>query len=219
MFAKILISGKLEVVTGMHIGAGGDFAAIGAVDSPIIRDRISNLPMIPGSTLKGKLRSLLVKEYCPDVTDPKNDKESIKRIFGGDFGDNKIPGRIIFSDSVLSNFDELKKMSIDNPTEVKFENTINRLTGVANPRQIERVIRGSEFDVNVIYELGSKCTMEEAVEDFSILAEGFKLLEFDYLGGNGTRGYGKVKLENLSAETVVGECDFENKLNEILKGV
>lgn len=219
MFAKILIEGELEVITGMHIGTGGDCAAIGAVTSPIIRDRISNLPMVPGSTLKGKIRSLLAKEYCPEANEPKNDNQNIKRIFGGDFGENKITGRCIFSDSTLSNSKELKNMSIDNPTEVKFENSINRLTGIAKPRQIERVVRGSEFTLNIIYELGNKCSKEETIEDFTTLAEGFKLLEYDYLGGNGTRGYGKVKIKNLFAKAVVGECNFVTELNNILKGV
>ena len=56
MFGKIQITGEIEVVTGMHIGGSSAFAAIGAVDSPIIRDVTSNLPMIPGSSLKGKIR-------------------------------------------------------------------------------------------------------------------------------------------------------------------
>ena len=51
MFSKIMISGEIEVLTGMHIGTGGEFAAIGAVDSPVSRDKISQLPVIPGSTL------------------------------------------------------------------------------------------------------------------------------------------------------------------------
>ena len=63
MYAKIQILGTIEVVTGMHIGGSGAFAAIGAVDSPIIKDVITNLPLIPGSSLKGKMRTLLAKKY------------------------------------------------------------------------------------------------------------------------------------------------------------
>ncbi|MGN1457088.1 MAG: type III-A CRISPR-associated RAMP protein Csm3 [Acutalibacteraceae bacterium] len=219
MFAKILIHGTLEVVTGMHIGAGGDYAAIGTADSLVVRDVITNLPMIPGSTLKGKLRSLIVKEYCPESTKPEADSNIIKRMFGGDFnsGSIKKTGRFIFSDSVLSNFDDLKKKSIESPTEVKFENSIVRLTGVANPRQIERVIRGSKFDINITYELENGCTENEAKDDFRILADGLRFLTYDYLGGSGTRGYGKVKFENIVAKTVVGECDFEDSLNSIFE--
>ena len=53
MFAKVEITGTLEVLTGMHIGGSSAFAAIGAVDSPIVRDTLSDMPMIPGSSLKG----------------------------------------------------------------------------------------------------------------------------------------------------------------------
>ena len=63
MFAKLEITGNIEVVTGMHIGGSSQFAAIGAVDSPVIRDTYSDRPMIPGSSLKGKMRSLLAKKY------------------------------------------------------------------------------------------------------------------------------------------------------------
>ena len=63
MLAKIEISGTLEVVTGLHIGGSSAFSAIGAVDSPVVKDTRTNQPMIPGSSLKGKMRSLLAKRY------------------------------------------------------------------------------------------------------------------------------------------------------------
>ena len=53
MYAKIQITGNLEVKTGMHIGGSSAFAAIGAVDSPVIKDGRTQSPMIPGSSLKG----------------------------------------------------------------------------------------------------------------------------------------------------------------------
>ena len=67
MFGKIQITGKIEVMTGMHIGTSDGFAAIGAVDSPVIRDAQTKTPMLPGSTLKGKLRTLLAKQYNKEV--------------------------------------------------------------------------------------------------------------------------------------------------------
>ena len=63
MFAKIEISGTIEIVTGLHIGGSSAFSAIGAVDSPVIMDTRSKQPMIPGSSLKGKMRALLAKQY------------------------------------------------------------------------------------------------------------------------------------------------------------
>ena len=63
MFVKLELTGKLEILTGLHIGGESAFAAIGAVDSPVVRDPLSNEPMIPGSSLKGKLRALLARQY------------------------------------------------------------------------------------------------------------------------------------------------------------
>ena len=61
---------------------------------------------------------------------------------------------------------------------------------------------------------------DQIVEDISVLAEGLKLLQYDYLGGNGSRGYGKVAFCDLCADAVVGEVDDDilAKCNEILQG-
>ena len=103
---------------------------------------------------------------------------------------------------MLCNSQELRSQGLQTFTEVKFENTIDRITAVANPRQIERVVRGSKFDVDFIYEVVNE---EEILEDFQVLAQGMKLLQYDYLGGSGSRGYGKVKFQDLWADTVVGQ--------------
>ena len=79
MFSKIEINGIIEVVTGMHIGGSSAFAAIGAVDSPVIRDTLTDMPIIPGSSLKGKMRTLLTKKYS-DGLPPQNADEDDKRI-------------------------------------------------------------------------------------------------------------------------------------------
>jgi CRISPR-associated protein Csm3 len=111
--------------------------------------------------------------------------------------------------------DELQKYMLDSPTEIKFENTINRTTSVANPRQIERVIRGAKFKFDIIYEMTSA---EQAKKDFGLLAEGMKLLEYDAIGGHGSRGYGRIKFNSVSAESVLADTDTD-ELNEMLKGV
>ena len=82
MYAKNSDSGDIFRKTGMHIGGSGAFAAIGAVDSPVVKDVKTNLPMIPGSSLKGKMRSLLAKEFNEQITEPKGDHERISRLFG-----------------------------------------------------------------------------------------------------------------------------------------
>lgn len=214
MLNKIRINGEIELLTGLHIGTGGEFAAIGAADSPVIKDVITNESIIPGSSLKGKLRSMLGSRYSiKNANGADDDCDEIKRLFGS----VDKPSRLIFSDMTISNKDELKSLNVYTTTETKFENNINRLSGVANPRQIERTIRGCKYSMDIIYNLKEE---DEALEDMKMLAEGFKLLEFDYLGGHGSRGYGKVKFNNLSAECVIGNVseDLLGEINDALKG-
>lgn len=215
MYSKIIINGELEIVTGLHIGTGGEFSAIGAVDSPVIRDKITNLPIIPGSTLKGKMRSLMARRFnTATANTPDDDAPEIVALFGG----MKKQSRLIFSDMYLTNYDEIKKSGLNDPTEIKYENTIKRLTSIANPRQIERVIRQSKFGVEIIYTADDDADIES---DIKLLAEGMKLLQYDYIGGHGSRGYGKVKFNDLNAQIVIGDENeaLEDNINNILKGV
>ena len=205
MYAKINITGTIEIITGMHIGGSDAFAAIGAVDSPVIKDVRTNLPMIPGSSLKGKMRSLLARQYNTSVAaKPDDDDARLLRLFGCAKKGNVHRSRIIFSDMVMVNADELRNQGIQSLTEVKFENSINRATAGANPRQIERTIRGSEFEMDLMYEVENE---SEVVEDITVLASGLRLLEYDYLGGHGTRGYGKIKFHDVYADVVIGNLD------------
>ena len=229
MYGKILIEGKLEVVTGLHIGGASSFAAIGAVDSPVVRNSRDNQPMIPGSSLKGKIRSLLARQRNQKISgNMDEDEEGILRLFGSAKNGNVRVGRLIFSDLFLAEQD-----SLESPVEVKFENSINRLTAVANPRQLERVIPGTQFNLKLLYELKDTTDREKdkhaeyyqgteeewILKDFQSLIDGMKLLELDYLGGSGTRGYGQVQFCNLSAGLVYGDealDKFANQLNNQL---
>lgn len=219
MYTKLEIKGTLEVITGMHIGGSSAFAAIGAVDSPVIRDSLSDKPLIPGSSIKGKMRTLLAKQLNPNpLTKVDDDDIRIRRLFGSSKKNDIKFSRLIFSDMVMENEKELREVGLSSVTEVKFENTINRISAVANPRQIERVVRGAKFPFTVIYNVEKT---EEAAEDIALIADGLKLLKYDYLGGHGSRGYGKVDFKNLTINAVVGEIDSEllaqcqKKLEEI----
>lgn len=216
MYAKIQITGDLEVKTGMHIGGNSAFAAIGAVDSSVIKDVRTNLPMIPGSSLKGKMRSLLAKEFNERVVSPDDDDIRLTRLFGSAKKGSVKPSRIQISDMIMVNDQELREKGLQSMTEVKFENSINRATAVANPRQIERVVRGSIFELDIIYEVEN---IEELLEDMETIGEGMKLLQYDYLGGSGSRGYGKVGFSHLYADVVIGtiEESVMEKCNEILQ--
>ena len=53
------IKGKIVLKTGLHIGAGSDEIHIGGIDTPVVKDPLKGWPYIPGSSLKGKIRTLL----------------------------------------------------------------------------------------------------------------------------------------------------------------
>ncbi|MGO1580821.1 MAG: type III-A CRISPR-associated RAMP protein Csm3 [Peptoniphilaceae bacterium] len=110
--------------------------------------------------------------------------------------------------------DRLLSLGVEGVTEIKFENSINRITGISNPRQIERVIKGALFPLEIIYELTDE---EEALEDIKNLKEAFDLLENDYIGGNGSRGYGRVKFINMNLSQLTYDCSEEllDKLKEM----
>ena len=214
-FAKIQVTAQIRLETGLHIGTSNAFAAIGATDSPVIKDPITNLPIIPGSSIKGKMRTLLAKVYNTTLAEkPGDDGEIISRLFGNSSDKNYKVGRLIFRDAFLTNKKDLDSRSVKGYTEVKFENTIDRITAEANPRQIERAIRDSVFGFELIYEVTDK-SQAQVEEDFKVILDGLKLLELDYLGGSGSRGYGKVIFEDLKANTVFGNYDV-SRLNELL---
>lgn len=195
MSGKLIIRCELEVLTGMHIGGTDIFSAIGAVDSPVIRDSHSGLPIVPGSSLKGKLRALLAQSLNGGtVSDHNSDDERILRLFGSSKPIRA--SRLQFSDCFMTNADKLKNVGV---TEIKSENTISRADSKANPRQIERVIPGALFKVVITYNF---IDADEADEDLRLLAKAMKLLEVDYLGGHGSRGSGRVKLKKFSVDSL-----------------
>ena len=223
MFVKLEITGTLEVLTGMHIGGSSAFAAIGAVDSPVVRDTFSEQPMIPGSSLKGKMRAVLAQKYndrkhLPDSYSCEDDDPRIFRLFGSAKKNQIQRSRVLFRDMMLSNMKELREYGLNSATEVKFENTISRMTAIANPRQIERVIPRTKFDLSIVYNVQEA---DEVIPDLQLLAEGMQLLGFDYLGGHGSRGYGKVKFSDLQLRPVVGEIDHDllTQCQQVFEGV
>lgn len=216
---KIIVNGTLELLTGLHIGDSKENTEIGGVDSPIVRRKDNNEPYIPGSSLKGKMRALL--EIATGSNAESNFKmnsysaegKDIPVLFGS-AGDDGMPSRILIRDANLTSewAKKLKESEFtDMPySEIKFENVINRIKGTAeHPRQIERIPAGSKFDVEFVINImgDSQSEAQENEKNFlTLLKGGIALLEDDYLGGSGTRGYGKVKfnlnLDNPKVKTV-----------------
>lgn len=208
---KLFITANLKLITGMHIGANSDFAPIGAVDSPFIRDCLTHEPIIPGSSLKGKIRTLLAKSRCKNLilNNIDDDDEVISRLFGSAGKKGSCFARLQFFDLFLTRKSVEVFKNLDTDTyigEIKWENTIARLTGSANPRQIERVPAGAEFVFKLVYNIEDE---EQIDEDMKILAQGFQLLQMDYLGGHGSRGYGRVKFNDFKVKAINKKIDAD----------
>jgi|SRR5690554_5496929 CRISPR-associated protein Csm3 len=194
-----IVRGEIILETGLHIGGSKSSLDIGGLDSPVIKTP-QGVPYIPGSSLKGKIRSLLgVKEGSIDV---KTDSDLLVKMFGTSVKGKETITRLIFRDAFLDENDFNKVFIEKNAildtkfTEAKYENTIDRKSGTTKQgglRQIERVPAGAKFLFEVIvnrYDENGKLD-----NDFTTkLKEGFKMLEENYLGGSGSRGYGKVKI-------------------------
>lgn len=209
---NLILRGKIECITGLHIGGSKDKLEIGGVDSPVIRNPQTRYPYIPGSSLKGKMRHLL--EYGLGVVAADGDvseDEKIVRLFGigakdkndeEENADRRGPARLVVRDC---NADEKTIEMWENLdselqyTEYKPENSINRLTSAANPRFIERVTAGSEFEFEIIYtayDMGDETNAGAATkEDIKHLKMAMRMLEHNFLGKAGSRGYGRMRFK------------------------
>jgi len=211
------IKGKIKVETGLHIGSGSDTIEIGGMDNPIVRDPFTGEPYIPGSSLKGKMRSLV--EWKENRVSKDNNNGGpcncgeceVCRVFGVAAGGGKDeekaqkrgPTRLIVRDAVLSNTWRERFHNGEPIVESKFENTINRISGKAeHPRPLERVVPGVEFNFEISYrvlDVGEGPDQDE--KNFKkIVQESLALLEQDYLGGMGSRGSGRIRFVDLVDE-------------------
>lgn len=208
---KVILRGTIKLKTGLHIGGSTTGVEIGGLDNPVIKTT-QGIPYIPGSSLKGKIRSLLEistfnlnRQNFEDNSPHSCDKKSceICTLFGRNSRDAEkaeSPNRLIVRDAFFDidyfkeNESKLFRNLDTDFTEVKQENSIDRLTGAANPRSLERVPAGNKFFLEIIINI----LHEEDNKLLDTIKQGLKLLEDDYIGGSGTRGSGKVQFENLS---------------------
>ena len=223
---KIFIIGEIEATTGLHIGGSAGELDIGGVDNPVIRNPLTREPYIPGSSLRGKMRSLLdrhldrplnkpIRRNPPQVRVHECDKSadykecSVCQVFGvaptRDMGDT-MPTRLIVRDALLTaeTRERFDQIDTDMPyTEVKTEVAIDRITSAATPRQNERVPAEASFGpmemVHSLYTLDtdSEGSVDREIALFDAVLTGMELLEDDYLGGSGSRGSGKIAFRKL----------------------
>lgn len=195
----------LELMTGLHIGGSSDTFDIGGADSTVIKNPLTHEPYIPGSSIKGKLRSLLTQKYGKFNDEEKDivfedDEEgkTMRNLFEPvDYGDDSIQvSKAIFRDALLTDESRAnleKHLGSGVYTEIKAENKISLLKGKAeSPRFIERVPAGAVFGGEILLQVFDKDN-EECFK--AKLKEAINMLELNYLGAGGTRGYGKVKVD------------------------
>lgn len=223
------ISGHIELLTGLHIGSGNTEMHIGGTDNPVIKNPLTQQPYIPGSSIKGKMRSLL--EWELGLVGETNGAplafehlgkfsgsqlegaKNILRLFGGapkpNLDDGLLrdigPTRLAFWDCNLKQ-SWVKEMESRNLllTEIKMENSIDRIRGTAeNPRNTERVPAGARFEFNV------SMRIHDGEDLTGTLLRGLKLLELTGLGGSGSRGYGKLKITLDNTELQARLENFE----------
>jgi len=208
---KVFYTGTLECVTGLHIGDSKESTDIGGVDLPVVRRKDNGQPYIPGSSLKGKMRCLL-EQVAGENGDGKalHNGGAICNLFGGlenkSVKQDQQPSRLIVRDAFMEEISAYffkNATTTDMPyTEIKMENTIDRITGTAkHPRQLERVPAGAKFVVEFVINVFAADTatpeniklQRDTLE--STLKRGVRILNDDYLGGSGSRGYGQVKID------------------------
>ncbi|HEY84131.1 MAG TPA: type III-A CRISPR-associated RAMP protein Csm3 [Chloroflexi bacterium] len=217
---RIFLTFNIKTKSGLHIGGSDEGISIGGVDKTVIRDSLTNQPYIPGSSLRGKIRSLTEKYTGADqnkrigvsTIHTCTDKDAyqqcdICQIYGvpGEAGFSQ-PTRLIARDVQMSDAsaEELRNLRTDLPfTEMKTEVAIDRVTSAASPRQMERVPAGVVFGrAEMVYSLysGSGCDSATDLKRFKTVITGLQLLEDDYLGGLGSRGSGKVELASIEVK-------------------
>ncbi|HOK50486.1 MAG TPA: type III-A CRISPR-associated RAMP protein Csm3 [Bacteroidales bacterium] len=206
LIKKIVYQYEMELITGLRIGDSKENVEIGGVDAPVVRRKDNQQPYIPGSSIKGKMRCLLelAKGINAD-SECRNTGDIIQELFGAAEGKEEknenretikrpnIPSRLIVRDAYLT--DEWAKRLAESEftdmpyTEIKAENKINRLNCSADPRFFERIPAGAVFNVEFVVNIFEGDNEKELCE---LIDSGIKLIELDYLGGSGSRGYGQV---------------------------
>lgn len=206
------LEGDVRLVTGLHIGAGKDDIKIGGVDTPVQKDPTTGEPVIPGSSLKGKLRTLLEWHWglagnnggpwlSPQDIGPVEKGTNVLKIFGGlpksDEPWEHGPGRLKVSDFRLAPVSRTNRGRSD-WYEEKHEIAMDRTKGSAlrrAKRTTERVVAGTVFSIDISFRVFDGDADSENL--FGHVLSGLRLVSIDGLGGSTSRGYGRIAFERL----------------------
>ncbi len=257
LIGKVYFKGNIILKTGLHIGGSQESMQIGGVDLPIIRDSANNLPYIPGSSLKGKLRSTLEKFGEREFKGQKEKVSSnrnigtyrnpvyihccehidyamtcdVCRIFGSSGDDRSMPRGMKAENlpSVLFVRDCLLDESLiavsATITEVKVETGVDRTSGSANPRRVERVLPDSKFNYEMIYNVEAMSLSakdrpnfpeENLRKDLNNILTCMDIIHSEGIGGYVSRGYGQIDFK--FTEFCARSLDFFMGNTEKIKG-
>ncbi len=224
LIGKLILEGDLECQTGLHIGAGKGSLEIGGADNPVVKDAFG-LPYVPGSSLRGRLRSLL--EQATGMAVPSELVYISKRrgqevrIHQSERPDDEIcllfgrnPGRMerVGGDAIESTAASPARLTVydapllaDSITPQMRENLDDELTEVKSENAIDRITSQANPRTLERVPAGARFHVrlvldilcEADRELLPRLVEGLRLLEDDTLGGGGSRGSGRVRLSGL----------------------
>lgn len=214
LYGRIFITANIQAVTGLHIGGSGAGLEIGGVDKEVIRNPITNRPYIPGSSLRGKMRSQSEKAlglpqnnrigqvtiHTCKTTEAYNDNGGcpVCHIYG-------VPGEVEATGPTLllvrdvnltdESAEKLDQARTDLPyAELKTEVAIDRITSAATPRNLERVPAGAEFGpAELVFGIYDQADFAR----LRFVVDALQYVEDDYLGGSGSRGSGKVVFSKI----------------------
>jgi len=224
LIGKLILEGELHCETGLHIGAGKGSLEIGGSDNPVVKDAHGH-PYIPGSSLRGKIRSLLEQFSGAAVPSElvylSRRKGQEVRIHQSDRPDDDIcllfgrnAGRMerVTGDAVDSHNASPARLAVfDAPLEMESitvsmrENLDDELTEVKSENAIDRITSQANPRTLERVPAGARFRVrfimdvlcDEDAPLFGQLVQGLRLLEDDTLGGGGSRGSGRVKFANL----------------------
>ncbi len=221
---KLILEGEMHCVTGLHIGAGKGSLEIGGADNPVVKDAFGR-PYVPGSSLRGRLRSLLEqatgmavpselvflsKRKGQEVRIHQSDRpgDEVCLLFG------RSPGRLekTTGESLNSSAATPARLAVcDAPldetsiSESMRENLDDELTEVKSENAIDRITSQANprtlervpagARFHVRMVLDILCEEDKAL--LSSLMEALRLLEDDSLGGGGSRGSGQIRFSGL----------------------